>query len=146
MWNKINTNEDISSLMQLFGHFHDSCIKEIKYTSGAYVDQNLSMNPVNDKRIVDIVFQRQYHNPTTIVIRFIEINMLHLTPCDSNYTCEIHGASFFIKNGNIYWVDCHEIEDEIENYNGTWICSNKVQWRIIDECIGNDIIFYAKYE
>jgi len=146
MWNEIFTEEDISNLMGLFGDFHDSCIKEIRYVSGAFVNHNLSMNPVNNMRMVDMVVQRQYRNPMAIVIRFTGVKMLHLAPHDDKYTCEIHGASMFIKNENIYWADCCEAINEIESYDGTWICADKAQWRIIDECIGSNNVFDAKYE
>jgi hypothetical protein len=53
MWNEINTAKDIEIFMETYGYFHDSCLKEIRYLSGAYVNSNLSMYPVNHKRIVD---------------------------------------------------------------------------------------------
>ena len=146
MWNEISTAEDISNLMCLFGGFHDSCIKEIRYVSGAFVNSDLSMNPINNMRIVDIVVQRQYKNPTAIVMRFVGVSMLHLAPYDDKYTCEIYDASMFLKNGNIYWADCNEAAGEIEDYDGTWICADKAQWRIIDEFIGNSAVFAAEYE
>ena len=146
MWNEILTEEDMCSFMSLFGHFHDSCIKEIKYISGAFVSANLSMNPMNDKRIVDMVFQRQYKNPTVIVMRFIGLNMLHLAPYDDNYTCEIHKATIFNKNECFYWADCHIAENDINNYEGTWVCAEKILWRIIDECVGSDEVFKSKFD
>ena len=39
-WTPIQTEEDIFALMQSFGGFHDSCIKELKYISGAYVGED----------------------------------------------------------------------------------------------------------
>lgn len=36
MWNKISSKEDISALMDRMYSFHDSCIKEMYYISGAY--------------------------------------------------------------------------------------------------------------
>ena len=43
MWNKITSNQDIINFMELISGFHDSCIKELRYYSGAYVDKDLSM-------------------------------------------------------------------------------------------------------
>ncbi len=43
MWHEIKNNEDITNFMESVFYFHDSCIKEIKYTSGAYVQENLAM-------------------------------------------------------------------------------------------------------
>ena len=49
MWKEIKTNGDIQSFMDLVCCFHDGCIKEMHYLSGAYVDEGLSMYPLNDK-------------------------------------------------------------------------------------------------
>ena len=125
VWTEIITEEDIGSFMQVFGGFHDSCLKEMKYISGAFVGKELSMNPVNNMRIVDMVFQRQYKNPMAVALRFIGINELHLTPCNEDYTCEITDAKIFIKNGLFYWADCGG--EEIEACDGTWICADKIQ-------------------
>jgi hypothetical protein len=142
MWNEIITNKDINEFMSLFGYFHDSCIKEIRYVSGSFVNEDLSMNPINNKRMLDIIFQRQYQNPTAIVMRFIGLNALHLIPCNDNYTAEIDKASIFLKNGYIYWVDC----DEMENNNSTWVCADKIQWRIINKCIGGADAFQVNFD
>jgi len=147
MWNTINTEKDIENLMQLFGNFHDSCLKEIRYISGAFVKPNLAMKPTNSIRTVDIIFQRQYRNPTVIVMRFIGLTILHLAPYNDKYTCEICEARIFSKNGLVYWVDdASEIKDEMENYNGTWICANRIQWCVVDECIGDNIVFQGGFE
>ena len=37
MWNTINTEKDIKYLMEQVCEFHDACIKEMIYYSGAYV-------------------------------------------------------------------------------------------------------------
>ena len=144
MWNEIISKEDIDNFMCSFGHFHDSCIKEIRYASGAYVDDNLSMHPINNKRIVDIIFQRQCKNPAVIVMRFIGANVLHLVPLNESYTCEIHEATMFIENGLIYWIDSNILAEETSAYSGTWICSEKIQWRVMDEYIGSNDVFQAR--
>lgn len=40
MWNKIVNNEDINDFIKTVSGFHDSCIKEMKYVSGAYVNED----------------------------------------------------------------------------------------------------------
>ena len=47
MWKELRTQHEIDNFMKEIIGFHDSCIKEIKYSSGAYVETNLSMSPVN---------------------------------------------------------------------------------------------------
>ena len=82
----INNKKDMEKLMEEYNYFHDSCISEISYESGAYVNEDLSMNPINDKRILKIVFQRQ-ENPRNLEIKFKKLVKLNLTPesedCDS---------------------------------------------------------------
>ena len=38
MWKELRTQHEIDSFMKEIIGFHDSCIKEIKYSSGAYVE------------------------------------------------------------------------------------------------------------
>ncbi len=76
-WNSINTKDDIDKLMNVFGNFHDSCIKEVHYISGAYVNKDLEMNAINKRRNVTVVFQRQESNPSTIEVIFEKISKLN---------------------------------------------------------------------
>lgn len=141
IWNELNTLIDLENLMTIFGGFHDSCIKELKYISGAFVGSDLCMNPINSIRAVNIIFQRQYKDPMVIEMEFTGLINLTLTPTDENFTCELHGASMFINDGKIYWYDSDSIENTVESYNGTWICANRIRWRIADEYIGNKEIY-----
>lgn len=146
MWNEIVNKNDLRSFMDIFLGFHDSCIKEIKYVSGAFVDENLSMYPINDKRRLRMIIQRQYKNPSTIEMDFIGLIKLKISPLDENYTCEILGATMGIKNDCIYWCDCDGIsENDIDNYNGTLICSSRFRWRTADEYIGENEIYIERY-
>lgn len=43
----INNKKDIEKLMEEYSYFHDSCIIKISYESRAYVNEDLSMNPIN---------------------------------------------------------------------------------------------------
>lgn len=60
MWKELRTQHEIDNFMKEIIGFHDSCIKEIKYSSGAYVEKNLSMSPVNTKRTLTVLIQRQF--------------------------------------------------------------------------------------
>ena len=109
--------------------FHDSCIKEIKYSSGAYVEKNLSMSPVNTKRTLTVLIQRQFEDISALELEFSELEYISMYPVKQDYTCEILNASFFVKDGDVK-------EDDIHNYKGTVICSKKVRWRNASELIG----------
>lgn len=138
MWNEIVSNNDIKKFMQNICFFHDSCIKEIKYLSGAYVDENLSMHPINDYRILKVIIQRQFSDLSTIELEFEGLKFLKLLPFNEQYTCEILDSTLILRNDSIYWCDCGGLsEEELDNYEGTIICASKLRWRAFEKCIGN---------
>ena len=132
-WNSINTKDDIDKLMNVFGNFHDSCIKEVHYISGAYVNKDLEMNAINKRRNVTVVFQRQESNPSTIEVIFEKISKLNLAPVDERYDCVILDAFMDIFDGEIYWADSKnfDIHDIREYDDFTWICAESIRWRSI---------------
>lgn len=137
MWKELHTQHEIDNFMKEIIEFHDSCIKEIKYSSGAYVKTNLSMSPVNTKRTLTVLIQRQFEDISALELEFSELEYISMYPVKQDYTCEILNASFFVKDGLIFWCDNGDIkEDDIHNYKGTVICSKKVRWRNASELIG----------
>ena len=142
MWNEIANEIDLNSFMNTVYKFHDSCLKELKYISGAYVNENLNMLPVNKQRILSIIIQRQFENPSVIEMQFMGLKYLKLFPNDENNTCEILDATMILKEDCIYWCDCGGLSAEnIEGYTGTVICASKVRWRAVDEYIGSNEIY-----
>jgi hypothetical protein len=142
MWNEIISENDLNDFLVRFGYFHDSCIKEIKYIGGAYVDEYLSMNPINSDRTAKIIFQRQYCNPSVIEMEFIGLSQLSIYPQDDNYTCEIVDATMIKHDDYIYWCDCGGLSEiDFNAYRGTLICASRVRWRIADEYIGQREIY-----
>lgn len=127
----INSKRDIEILMEEYNYFHDSCISEISYESGAYVNEDLSMQPINDKRILKVVFQRQ-GNPRNLEIKFNKLVRLNLVPESEDYDCTIFGATLEIKDGNIYWINEENIPiDTIYNYRHyTLIIAKEGEYRI----------------
>lgn len=145
MWKEIVNKDDIIRFMDTIMYFHDSCIKELKYESGAYIDDELSMYPVNDKRILSILIQRQHYEMNIIEMQFIGLKYFKLIPVTEEYTCEILGARMFIKDKCVYWCDCEDLsEREVDNYEGTLICASKLRWRVISKKIGNEEFYVAK--
>lgn len=142
MWNEITTEKELNSFLDVVCYFHDSCLKEIKYISGAYVDEKLSMSAVNNQRILNMIVQRQFKNPSVVEMQFVGLKYLKLFPSDENYTCEILDATMILKEDCIYWCDCGGLsEKDIEGYTGTTICASKVRWRPADEYIGAKEIY-----
>ena len=64
MWYEVKNAKDAMEFLNRMGFFHDSCIKEMKYYSGAFVNEDLSMHPTNDCRTLSVIIQRQFpENP-----------------------------------------------------------------------------------
>ena len=57
MWQEISNDREIQCFMDKVCFFHDSCIKELKYISGAYVNADLSMHPINDRRLLSVIIR-----------------------------------------------------------------------------------------
>jgi len=131
MWNSIKTEQDIADLMVIYDNFHDSCIKEIQYVSGAFVNTDLSMHAINDCRCLRIAFQRQSTNPFAIELEFSELVRFNLEPAGENYSCEILDVSMFFENNQIFWGDSERFAIERDSYQGTWICSNSARWKLL---------------
>ena len=137
MWNELYTQQQIDDFMREIHGFHDSCIKEMKYSSGAYVDENLSMLPTNTKRTLTVLIKRQFDDVSALELEFSELEYIRMYPVNLDCTCEILDASFFIKDGLVYWCDSSDVKDDnINNYKGTVICSKKFRWRNASELIG----------
>jgi hypothetical protein len=142
VWNEITNQNDLDAFINLFGGFHDSCIKEFKYVSGAFVNENLSMYPINNKRDFKIIFQRQFNNPSVVEMEFTGLLRLSMSPVDENYTCEILDATMILSDNCVYWYDCERLtENELSTYTGTLICASKVRWRVAEEYIGHNEIY-----
>lgn len=145
MWKEIKTNDDIKSFMDLVCYFHDGCIKEMHYLSGAYVGEGLGMYPLNDKRILKVIIQRQFDDLSMLELEFSGLKYMNLYPLDpAEYTCEIIGSTLLEKDGFIYWCDDDNVNAaSIENYDGTLICAEKLRWRPLEGHMGKDNYYIA---
>ena len=144
MWRKISDNEDVKDFMEKVDFFHDSCIKELKYLSGAYVDEELSMYPLNEQRIINIIIQRQSEDMPMIEMEFKGLVYLKLFPIDDKYACEILDSTMILRNECIYWCDCGGISEiNVDDYNGTLICASELRWRVINNCMGEKEFFVS---
>lgn len=144
MWMEISDENFLKNFMESVDFFHDSCIKELKYISGAYVDEELSMYPINDRRVLNVIIQRQYEKNPMIEMEFSGLKYLKLFPVDEGYTCEISDSTMILKEGCIYWCDCGGLlEANLRDYAGTLICASKFRWRPIDKCMGKKEFFIS---
>ena len=137
MWHEITTPEDLSRFLQAVHNFHDSCIKEMKYLSGAYVNENLSMHPLNDQRILTLLIQRQFQPYAAVELEFSGLKSLQFTPCGPEYTCEITDAAMFFKDGCIFWCDSGSVsQTALPEDTNTIVCAEKLRWRALENGLG----------
>lgn len=111
MWNEIINNKTLKEFNEKLSYFHDSCIKEIHYLSGAYVDERLDMYPINDCRILRVIIQCQNEKESMIEMEFQDLKYLKLFPTDPHYTCEILDSTILLKDDSIIWCDCANGKD-----------------------------------
>ena len=138
MWQKINNDNDVRRFMSKMYYFHDSCLKELKYLSGAYVNEN-SMHAINDCRILSLIIQRGFDDYPMVELEFSGLKSLKLFPVDEKYTCEILDSTMFIKDGYVYWCD-HTIYPgtELDNSTGVLVCAKSFRWRPIENHMGSE--------
>ena len=143
MWSEIKNESDIECFLERVNNFHDSCIKEISYVSGAYTDEKLSMYPINNQRTLNIIIQRQYDKDSVIEMQFDSLKYLKLNPIEVDYTCEISGCSMLAKDGLIYWSDEEDLKkpDDFDECQGTAVCASNIRWRVLKNCLGNAVIY-----
>ena len=140
---EINTNCDIELLMNEFGWFHDSCIKEMVYISGGYVEENGAMYPFDSVKCVIIVFQSQDAKYRTIEVKFEGVEQMNLVPKQDDYDNIIYEASLIKNNGLFYWAEwCNFKVNDSNNTSGTWISSKKISWRPIEFKKGKHPIYF----
>lgn len=137
----IKNQAEADAFMELIWSFHDSCIKEMSYVSGAFVDDNLAMYPINDQRSLRIILQRQFEDLSVIEIMFSGLKLLRLPVTEVN-TCEILDATLLIQDGLVYWCDCGGITVEsMLTYDGTMICAENICWRSVVGHLGEKLFY-----
>lgn len=139
---EMREQSDIELLMKRFNYFHDSCIKELKYCSGGYVDEDGSMYPFNSSRCVEMICQSQNAVIRVIEIKFEGVHQLNLVPRDENYDCVIHGASLKKMDELYYWSEWENLNaEDLERGGGTWISAETVSWRSLNNAFGSKKIY-----
>ncbi|MGL6216761.1 MAG: hypothetical protein ACRC36_01910 [Lacrimispora sphenoides] len=147
-WKEIKYQKDIEELLDVYGGFHDSCIANFCYESGAGVtpDKSMHFGGASDHAL-RVTFQRQW-DPITIELFFSGLRRLHLVGWQDNYFCDIMSAylAFHDKllpgkpNRVIVWADTDLFDTEkvvasnaLVEPADTYIVSNDLKWRIISE-------------
>lgn len=124
---QIKSAQDIQILLHKVRFFHDTCITEMRYISGAYVTEQ-GMYPVNDKNDLEIILKGE------LLIRLVFHGILYcrLRPIQPEYTCEIFGASMWMDpSGRVYWCNDDDVTPEnVDDYNGIVVCADSLEYEI----------------
>ncbi len=141
---QINTDSDIQELNKKFNYFHDSCIKEISYISGEYVDEKGAMYPFNSERKLSVILQSQNAQIRAIELVFEKIRSLHLVPKIPSYDGIIYISYFKKEQDLFYWSDSDEfVKEQKSDETGTFIIAEAVKWREVI-FLGNEQVYKMK--
>ena len=138
-WKTVATPADAKALLDLFGGFHDACIREIHLWTDHCVGKDLAMSCSGDTRIRMLV-QRQFKNPSAIEMYFDKVTRFNCVPNEENYDWIIFDAALLIHNGVVYWADNNNFSpDKPHNDIYTWISAKKLHWRDASDWLGEDL-------
>jgi len=80
-WHKVSSQSAADELLAQFQHFHDSILRECKFSLGAFVDEGLTLQMVH-KPHLRALFQRQKSEPAAIELFFVNVerSVIRLAP------------------------------------------------------------------
>lgn len=134
MWTEIVSTSDIKGLLESYGNFHDSCIRDINISTMEFVDEKHAMH-FSNILTATILFQRQSNKNAILELKFDGLKYLNYNPLtDGNYNVLLD-AALRLRDSYFYWAD-HEDWEEGDN-DAVWVCSKKLFWRFRPELIGN---------
>ena len=133
-WKEIQDEKDIETLLQLYGHFHDGCLREVHIVTRESVDSELYMSFDGNLTAI-LLFQRQYKDPTVIELKFETVGQFNFNPSESNYDSIIYDATFKKIDNLFYWAN--EEDWKFGDNTAVWISGQKVFWRERPELIGH---------
>jgi hypothetical protein len=142
-WLALAEPADIGDLMQRFGNFHDSCVREIHVATGYYVDQDLRM-AVDWRTNVRMLVQRQFRNPSAIELRFDSVIAMHVSPPPTNCDSVNFDTAFFFQDGIVYWAENSGWKPGQPSDNETtWVAARQVFWRAASGWLGPSLRYLS---
>ena len=88
-WNAIHSKRDIQNLLEAYGGFHDACLVDVFYRSGARVtDQNAMVFGPSDDHVMFMTFHSQWHKEP-LELCFTGVKRCNIVGFQSNYSSEI---------------------------------------------------------
>ena len=145
-WNEIKTQSDADVLMERFGGFHDSCIREVHIWTGYWVCSDFSMQvPKSWDMKVRLHVQRQWRDPAAIELLFEDVTRVNLVPSPPDYVSIIYDATLLIREGIIHWSpEPNWNPDHSDANSETWISAKRLRWREVDSWLGEALQYGPK--
>ena len=140
LWNEIITQEDVKTFNNIFGEFHDSCLKEMCFSSGGYVSADLRM-AVQSNPIARFLFQRQWEDPAVIEVEFSNIVQINIKPASQNNGVDIIRTHLYLEDEMFFWSEKDYQFWRKDKDRCTWIASKAVKWRVRDELLGEEKVY-----
>ncbi len=134
MWTEIKNQTDIDDLLNQYGYFHDSCLRDIYISTREFVYDQLVMH-FDNKITATLLFQRQFRPTTVLELKFEDVEQFNFRPFDETTNAVIYDATLIITKGLFYWADFAGWE--IGDNESIWISGKKLFWRQRPELIGN---------
>lgn len=143
-WNEVKNRGDVDYLLWQYGGFNDACLKELIFTSGAYVDENETLYyGSREDREIRAVFNRQW-NPSAVELLFTGVKKCSIPGWQDTYSCDIYGIYLEFRNdlipgkSLIVWADnCNfDLDEEtgrgiLEEPMPTYIIATGLKWRFL---------------
>lgn len=133
-WNHVNSQADADALMELFGRFHDACVREAHLWTDHWVSTDLSMScPGHLDNHIRFLVQRQFTNPAAIELLFEEVTRFNLAPTPDNYDTIILKATLLVRGDMVFWSTQPDWSpDSATRDESTWISAKRLAWREVD--------------
>lgn len=139
-WNCVRTQADVNRLNELFGNFHDSCLKELCFSTGGFVSETGAMNVVGCP-VARLLFQRQENKPSVIELEFANVVQINIKPVDENQGVDIICAHLYFEDGIFFWSEKDYEYHEKGKDGSTWIAAKAVRWRVRESALGSEMVY-----
>lgn len=138
-WNSIKNQQDVDELNGIFDNFHDSCLKEMCFSTGGFVTRELAMNVIGSP-IARFLFQRQANEKTVIELEFKDVLQINIKPVGSNQGVDIISTHLYFEDGIFFWSE-KDYEFHEKKETTTWIAAKSVQWREREDALGEKMVY-----
>ncbi|RHW41574.1 hypothetical protein D1B31_07605 [Neobacillus notoginsengisoli] len=136
-WIEVKDQNDIEYLLDTFGRFHDSCLKEMYLWTNHSVDEDLGMSVSAELDTnIRILFQRQFRNPSAIEMVFEGVTQMHIVPSPINYDSIIYEGKIILYRGLLYWTDDSDWKPYGSSSRANWISASRLRWRDASSWMG----------